>query len=688
MALNVNTNVSSLNAQRNLSKSQSSLQTSLQRLSSGLRINSAKDDAAGLALSNRMTSQVRGLNQAVRNANDGISLAQTAEGALSESTNILQRMRELSVQSANGIYSAGDRSKLNAEFGQLNQELDRIAKTTSFNGQNILDGSMKSVALQIGSEAGQTITMKLQAVDTKSLGMGSVSVDMLGDNSDLASLTGSAALGENDVLINGQSIVKSGESYDSGNDNPEDLINFINKNIDGVTASTYAQTSATTVGDGVLTGTQTFKVDIAKLDGTASSIEVSDTKSLQELTDKLNEQGGGLINATIGDDGKLSISANDVATLTVTDTGAGTGGAGGTGITTAAEAKIVLTSDNGAPITVTRGSTGTLEQLNGLGFHENAAAGTVQGVGLTDATENWGVGDVTINGVAIAAEPGAANTGSLKGKIDHINAASSETGVTATAFASATLDFAGVDITGGLGSFALNGTDVDTATGVTDMETLAKAFNDVKDQTGVGARVLGSRIVLEGNVASMNFTDGGGDVATGLGGAILLSSYDEAAGGTTPTAVGAGDVVNGGIKLTSTNGNPISIQLGDNADEDVIGLQETNATAEGSFGTAIAQTSIDTAAHATKALGVIDKALDTINDIRAGLGAVSNRLDFTISNLSNIAENASAAQSRILDADFASETASMTKNQVLQQAGISILSQANSLPQQVLSLLR
>ena len=135
MAITINTNVTSLNAQRNLGKSQGSLANSMQRLSSGLRINSAKDDAAGLAISDRMTSQIRGLNQAARNANDGISLAQTAEGALQESTNILQRMRELAVQSANDTNSASDRASLNDEVTQLKAELDRIAETTEFNGQ-------------------------------------------------------------------------------------------------------------------------------------------------------------------------------------------------------------------------------------------------------------------------------------------------------------------------------------------------------------------------------------------------------------------------------------------------------------------------------------------------------------------------------------------------------------------------
>lgn len=148
----INTNIASLNAQRNLNVSQNSLSTALQRLSSGLRINSAKDDAAGLAISERMTSQIRGMNQAARNANDGISLAQTAEGALVEVTNNLQRIRELAVQAANGIYSTEDRDALDAEVTQLTNEIIRIGNSTKFNGTNLLDGTFTAVKFQVGAD--------------------------------------------------------------------------------------------------------------------------------------------------------------------------------------------------------------------------------------------------------------------------------------------------------------------------------------------------------------------------------------------------------------------------------------------------------------------------------------------------------------------------------------------------------
>lgn len=170
MADVINTNIASLNAQRNLSSSQMGLNTALQRLSSGLRINSAKDDAAGLAIASRMTSQINGLDQAARNANDGISLAQTAEGGLQTTSDLLQRMRQLAVQAANGTNSASDRASIQAEVSQLQQEVNRVANTTQFNGQNILDGSLTDAQFQVGANANQTINFGIASVQANTIG--------------------------------------------------------------------------------------------------------------------------------------------------------------------------------------------------------------------------------------------------------------------------------------------------------------------------------------------------------------------------------------------------------------------------------------------------------------------------------------------------------------------------------------
>ena len=183
MALTINTNVASLNAQRNLGISQSNLAKSMQRLSSGLRINSAKDDAAGLAISDRMTAQIRGLNQAARNANDGISMAQTAEGALQETTNLLQRMRELAVQGANDTNNATDRGSIKGEIDQLVKELDRIATSTKFNGTALIDGSLTGGAtFQVGANSGadQVISFAISGATSTDLGVSALAVDASG----------------------------------------------------------------------------------------------------------------------------------------------------------------------------------------------------------------------------------------------------------------------------------------------------------------------------------------------------------------------------------------------------------------------------------------------------------------------------------------------------------------------------
>lgn len=194
----VSTINSGYNAASQFNKTQKSLDTAFNRLSTGLRINSAKDDAAGLAISDRMTSQIRGLNQAIRNANDGISVVQTADGALSESTNVLQRMRELAVQSANGIYNQADRAAMGKEFSQLQSQLNQVAEQTTFNGQQILDGSFSS-SFQVGTNGGETIDVSLSGVDQASLGVESLSIGTAEGAQDALSAIDSAIAGVSDM---------------------------------------------------------------------------------------------------------------------------------------------------------------------------------------------------------------------------------------------------------------------------------------------------------------------------------------------------------------------------------------------------------------------------------------------------------------------------------------------------------
>ncbi len=485
MAMVINSNIMSLNAQRNLGKSSSSLATSMQRLSSGLRINSAKDDAAGLAISNRMTTQVRGLTQAIRNANDGVSIAQTAEGAMQEITNNLQRMRELSVQAANGSNSASDRAALNNEVTQLVAEVQRTATTTTFNGVNVLNGTFSGQSLQVGSQSGETISFSIANMQSNALGVGS--------------------------------------------------------------SSSY---STSVAGGGAVT-TTAFVAGSLNLNGFEVGASVSDGVS------SVNADASGIakmnaINAITGD----------------------------TGVT----ASVSTTTVSGAVTTAFI-----------------AIAG--------DATDN-----VKINGVnigAIAASTNAVDRGA--DMVSIINAVSDQTGVTA-ALADPTT-----------GTYTLTATD-------------------------------GRNIQVEQNGTAVTAN-------TGLTTAVTTST------------------------LTLSSTGSAGITIGGSAEADA-NFTAGHTAATATAGAGVSSIDISTAAGASSALSIIDAALARVDSERASLGAIQNRLESTMSNLSSITENVSAARSRVVDADFAAETAAMTRAQILQQAGLSMLAQANAAPQNVLSLLQ
>ncbi|BCN40755.1 flagellin [Alicycliphilus denitrificans] len=315
MASTINTNVASLTAQRNLGISQNSLNTSIQRLSSGLRINSAKDDAAGLAISERFTSQIRGLNQAARNANDGISLAQVAEGALAGSGNILQRVRELAVQSANATNSASDRKAIQAEVGQLLSELDRISVTTEFNGQKLLDGSFGSATFQVGANANQTITATTANFRTTVYGA------QLSASASVQATATAPASGAATVIVNG---LQSKTVNVDASDTAAKIAAAVNAVADttGVTASarnvtelkltTFGSFALAVKGDDTTTAsTITFNATDAKdLAGAVKAF--NDVSSKTGITAKVNASGDGIL--LINDSGANIDIANNSAT--------------------------------------------------------------------------------------------------------------------------------------------------------------------------------------------------------------------------------------------------------------------------------------------------------------------------------------------------------------------------------------
>jgi flagellin len=467
----INFNANSLTAQINQSRSGNDLSTAINRLSSGLRINSAKDDAAGLAISERFTSQINGLNQAARNANDGISLAQTAEGALGSISTNLQRIRQLAVQSANATNSASDRAALQAETAQLVQEIDRVASQTDFNGTKVLDGSFSAQQFQVGANAGQTIAVSsIASARTSALGA-----------SYSASYTGGVQTGT--ALVAGA------------------------LSINGVSIQAAVAGSGNTIGQAA---TSAY--------ATAAAINASQ--------------------------GTVVATAN------------------------------ATTVTGGAPTTATAIPANTF---------------TINGVN---------VGAVA-SGAGIPAE--GANVAAA------INLVSAASGVTATA--DATTGFVTLTATDG-SNIAIGGTT--TGTGLTAATTYGTVSLKTSSTQG---------IVVAGTVA------GAGGIATGT-------------------------------------------------------------TASSLTGTAVSQLDISSVAGANAAMTSVDAALASINASRASLGAIQNRFTSTISTLQTTSLNESAARSRIQDADFAAETANLSRAQVLQQAGTAMIAQANQLPQQVLSLLR
>ncbi len=572
MPLVINTNVAALSSQRQLIKSGLEQDQAMERLSSGKRVNTAADDAAGLAIANRMTSQILGLNQAVRNSNDGISLMQTAEGALEETTSILQRMRELAIQSANGIYSDADRSTLDAEVQQLKAEIDRIAETTTFNGQPLLDGSLTNLELQVGSEANQTVSLEVGSLRATSLGGNGGNIVGEATVNGLADLT---ALAAGDIVVNGVS-----NSELTATSSVKGALALLNADFEsaGVEVSSLVSFTASGVGDGQLVaGTDTMVITVVDGDRNSSTYTLSGTKNLAELVAKINSDTS--VTATLDDTGKMVLSQQGVESIAVNDSTSGN--ATGVSVTTANNFSLVFSDGESGNMTIVNGGLTNAEVLN-LGVSFTDARGNQVGTTITDTGSTViNEGDLMINGVAVGAFSGAGTVASSQ----------------ANAIA---------------------------------------AINDISSQTGVVAFAA---------------------TATTLG-------------------------------LRSTSGAVISVEYGGGANPAnmiaVTGLQEQNA-ASGSG--SIAGISIDTAAGAQNAIDVLDSALEEINAIRADIGAITNRLEHTISNLMNVSENTSASRSRIMDADFAAETANLSRAQVLQQASQAMLAQANAQPQQVLQLL-
>jgi len=402
----INTNIASLNAQRNLNTSQSSLQTALQRLSSGLRINSAKDDAAGMAISSRMTSQINGLNQAARNANDGISMAQTAEGGLATATDLLQRMRELAVQAANGTNSASDRSSIQSEVSQLQQEMNRVANTTQFNGQNLLDGSLTNAQFQVGANANQTINMSIGNAQATAIGNNALATNSGGTMINAVIGTGAGAFAANNVAAGTLTIAGNGKSSGAITIGAGESADQIVSGVNAATGNTNVTASATTTA--VLS---TF---------TAGTVSL-------KLNTGSTTSGGVVTNNTVSVSATLA-SATDLSGLTAA-INAQTGATGINAVADLAAGTITLSNTSGKDIGVQNVSGATGVKVTGLGT-------TYGGTG-TAVTLTVGVGDTAnVGGLVTFSSPSSFTT------------TSTAAGITSTLAASSTLSAVGsVDVT-------------------------------------------------------------------------------------------------------------------------------------------------------------------------------------------------------------------------------------------------
>jgi flagellin len=718
----INTNIGSLTAQRNLNTTQAEGLTALSRLSSGLRINSARDDAAGLAISTRFTAQVRGLGVAIRNANDGISLAQTAEGALGAMTESLQRIRELALQSANATNSDSDRQALDAEAQQLINELSRVSEETNFNGRKLLDGSFES-SVQIGTNAGEVVDFGINEVTAEKLGGG------IGAG---VSARGVAeALGNGDLIINGVAIGPSAAADDTASvaDASQSAIAkaaAINRSTEDT--GVEAQVSVNRVGGSAQTlgaaasGTLTLNgvdIDIAVGDASNSANRAAVVQAINAKTEQTgvvaidsgSDTNGVLLEAA---DGRNVTIADSAVASGLTEANTGLNFTAGTGTTETFVGGFTLSSLEGDNISIEGGdgsSSGSGALANtGLSAGEfggtNASFTTAAQTGAASATASTAglaAGDLTINGITIGAARAEDDTASDTTANSSaaaasgialaaaINRASEQSGVTArvneTVLIGTTSTSALTSTAADVADININGVDIATLTATGNAETdrglAIDAINQVSGQTGVVASDNGNSLTLtaaDGRNISVLVDDAATADSFGL---------DAAVDG---IGVGAAVDANGETvfsTVTLESAGNIEIEAGTNGDAEVT----SNGFVQGSFGgTAegqfLTELDLSTVEGATAALSAVDNALDSVNRERANLGAIQNRLDSTISSLAINSENISAARSRVLDADFAVETAELSRTQVLQQAGVSILAQANAAPQLVLSLLQ
>ena len=660
----INSNVAALTAQKSLTDQTAKVNQAVERLSSGLRINSASDDAAGSAIASKMEAQVRSLGVAIRNGHDAISMTQTAEGALGEMENILQRVRELAVQAGNSTLSGSDRTAIQEEVTALTNEMNDIASTTNFNGVKLLDGSNASVTFQVGTQGKDQLTVALESSKAGDLGLnGSTGTNIL--TSSRIELVDVSGFDEDAIKINGQDAVITQSATLVGTTNAAELLaNAINTNTigHGAVATAFNKVVGSEMGDS-FNMTAAFTVN-------AISIAVQDT--MQGVVDEINESVAG-VTAALGNNNSLILSNEDGGQIAVAGTSTGVGL-----LTDDYEGFYKLENVDGSAVTVELGNlangyiqeaTALPANLNAYGLNETDGVVTK---GIAVSTDILALTDqIKINDVAI----GATVVDSAQAKAAAINLVSSESGVTASASSTMFLDL-NFDIDALVDTFEVNGTAI-AVQGLNSVSDVATAINDA--DVGVVATASSAGLLKL-------FDAGGQNINIDL--IDSLKTYVTAASDADNLAitVATGMVAFGNIELTSTDGGLIKLEDGTltNTGLAKLGLEAQSETGSSSSG----GVNVSTLSGATASLTNIDAALDKLSGFRASFGAVENRIDAKINNLTTLKVNTQAAQSRIQDADFAAETTNMTKAQILSQAATSMLAQANSSKQNLLALLQ
>ncbi len=714
----INTNISALAAQGSLSNVQKKQQTSMERLSTGLRINSAADDAAGLAITNRMTSQIRGYAVAIRNANDGISMTQTAEGALGNIGDMLQRMRELAVQSANGSNSAENRQAIQAEVSQLKDQINNIAKQTNFNDIKLLDGSAGNIVLQTGVNQNDTMKMKFDSAQTKDLGLNTPAA--------LTSVGGltATAISEGDLIINGITVAPTYDKYDnlssasfsSSAISKATAINMVSdksKVIASVNANTvYGNTAVMTTTANSSTGTVTINgVTTSSFSlGTSGSTSVARQATVQAIN-QLSAQTG-VTAVDNGDDyhGVSLVSADGRNIVIGTYGGSMTAEITGLGAAGTYVGTYSLQSTDGNPITISSKVGGTLANTGLIAgtFDSNTATTVTRArAGSTSAFQALTGDALQINGVtvgaAVATDDLATYSTTAGTKVSSaiataaaINKVSSLTGVTAKANANTLVgsgfSAAAMDTSAGVSAVMLNGVSISVAFNSNlTRQNLADVINLSQGQTGVVASDNGGGLTLvavDGRSISISASNGGSIATAASLGLDSMIANGVSAAYTAVSASGSAPMAYvSTVSLTSSN--PFAITSASSGNSKLATLGFSSGTFGGSTNSlSVDKLDVTTTSGAMTAIASLDGAIKQISLQQAKSGAYQNRLDSVVNNLTESNQNINASRSRILDTDYANETTNLAKSQIISQAATAMLAQANQSGQSVLALLK